>query len=68
MYPTKGRGKGGVRSQRLLKGQDTLIFAYVGTNPIHASTNGGTDVELPKPDMRRDGSGTDLSAPIAVAG
>ncbi|MDC0729547.1 DNA topoisomerase IV subunit A [Bifidobacterium adolescentis] len=68
MYPTKGRGTGGVRSQRFLKGQDTLILAFVGAYPLHASTQSGTPVELPKPDMRRDGSGTDLSAPIAVVG
>lgn len=68
MYPTKGRGTGGVRSQRFLKGQNTLIFAFVGAYPIHASTEGGSGVELPKPDMRRDGSGTDMAAPIAVAG
>ena len=68
MYPTKGRGTGGVRSQRFLKGQDTLILAFVGTYPLHASTQSGAPVELPKPDMRRDGSGTDLSAPIAVVG
>lgn len=68
MYPTKGRGTGGVRSQRFLKGQDTLILAFVGAYPLHASTQSGAPVELPKPDMRRDGSGTDLSAPIAVAG
>lgn len=68
MYPTKGRGTGGVRSQRFLKGQDTLILAFVGVYPLHASTQSGAPVELPKPDMRRDGSGTDLSAPIAVVG
>lgn len=68
MYPTKGRGTGGVRSQRFLKGQDTLILAFVGAYPLHASTQSGVPVELPKPDMRRDGSGTDLSAPIAVVG
>lgn len=68
MYPTKGRGTGGVRSQRFLKGQDTLILAFVGAYPLHASTQSGAPVELPKPDMRRDGSGTDLSAPIAVIG
>lgn len=68
MYPTKGRGTGGVRSQRFLKGQDTLILAFVGAYPLHASTQSGAPVELPKPDMRRDGSGTDLSAPIAVVG
>lgn len=68
MYPTKGRGTGGVRSQRFLKGQDTLILAFVGAYPLHASTQSGAPVELPKPDMRRDGSGTNLSAPIAVVG
>lgn len=68
MYPTKGRGTGGVRSQRFLKGQDTLILAFVGTYPVHASTQGGAGVELPKPDMRRDGSGTELSTPIAIVG
>lgn len=68
MYPTKGRGTGGVRSQRFLKGQDTLILAFVGAYPLHASTQSGAPVELPKPDMRRDGSGTDLSAPIAAVG
>lgn len=68
MYPTKGRGTGGVRSQRFLKGQDTLILAFVSAYPLHASTQSGAPVELPKPDMRRDGSGTDLSAPIAVVG
>ncbi len=68
MYPTKGRNTGGVRSQRFLKGQNTLIFAWVGAYPIHAATESGHPVELPKPDMRRDGSGTDLAAPIACAG
>lgn len=68
MYPTKGRGTGGVRSQRFLKGQNTLILAWVGAYPLHASTEGGAAVELPKPDMRRDGSGVDLAAPIAFVG
>lgn len=65
MYPTKGRATGGVRSQRFLKGQNTLIFAWVGLYPLHASTSAGSPVELPKPDMRRDGSGVDLASPIA---
>lgn len=68
MYPTKGRGTGGVRSQRFLKGQNALLFAWVGMYPLHASTEHGTPVELPKPDMRRDGSGIELAAPIAFAG
>lgn len=65
MYPQKGRGTGGVRSQRFLKDQNTLLTAWVGTYPLRASTANHTPVELPKPDMRRDASGVELSAPIA---
>lgn len=65
MYPTKGRATGGVRSQRFLKGQNTLILAWAGLYQLHASTSAGSPVELPKPDMRRDGSGVDLASPIA---
>ena len=67
MYPTKGRATGGVRSQRFLKGQNTLILAWVGPYPLHASTSAGSPVELPKPDMRRDGSGVDLRIPHRVS-
>lgn len=65
MYPVKGRGTGGVRSQRFLKGQDTLLTACVGSWPLHASTAAGAPVELPEVDMRRDASGQELAAPIA---
>jgi DNA gyrase subunit A len=65
MYPTKGRGTGGVRSQRFLKGQNTLIMAAIGSYPLRASTEQGTPIALPKPDMRRDGSGTELEASIS---
>ena len=68
MYPTKGRGTGGVRSQRFLKGQNTLLLAWVGAYPLHASTESNSPVELPKPDMRRDASGLDLDHPIAFIG
>ncbi len=64
MYPTKGRGTGGVRSQRFLKDQNTLLCAWVGPYPLRASTAGNAPVELPKPDMRRDASGVELAAPI----
>lgn len=66
MYPTKGRATGGVRSQRFLKGQNTLITAWVGSYPLHAATASGSPVDLPKPDLRRDGSGSDLASPIAT--
>ncbi len=30
IYPAKGRATGGVRCQRLLKGEDALLLAWVG--------------------------------------
>lgn len=63
-YPTKGRATGGVRSQRFLRGQNTLIAATVADVPVFAATQSGHPVDLPAVDMRRDGSGTELSAPI----
>ena len=59
---------GGVRSQHFLKGQNTLVFAWIGAWPAHAATESGAPVTLPSPDMRRDGSGVDLTAPIAFVG
>ncbi|MBW3087378.1 DNA topoisomerase IV subunit A [Bifidobacterium sp. 82T24] len=66
MYPTKGRGTGGVRSQRFLKGQNTLILAHVGPWPLFAATSSGSPVELPHVDMRRDASGVEIASPIAA--
>lgn len=68
MYPTKGRATGGVRSQRFLKGQNTLIAAWVGAYPLHAASSTGSPIDLPKPDLRRDASGSDLDTPIAFVG
>ncbi|MEU7019417.1 DNA topoisomerase IV subunit A [Streptomyces sp. NPDC046203] len=65
-YPRKGRATGGVRCQRLLKGEDLLILAWAGATPAHAAQKNGTPVELPAPDPRRDGSGTPLAKPVAV--
>lgn len=64
-YPTKGRATSGVRSQRFLKGQDTLIGAQVGLYPLQAVSESGNRVTLPEPDMRRDASGTALATPVA---
>src|SRR4051794_30200338 len=56
LYPAKGRATGGVRVQRVLKGETRLSVAWVGPRPVGAS-NTGDPVELPDPDRRRDGSG-----------
>ena len=65
-YPGKGRGTGGVRCQRLLKGEDGLLLGYIGTAPVKASASSGAPVELPPVDLRRDGSGVPVAQPIAA--
>ncbi|TWD84112.1 DNA gyrase subunit A [Kribbella amoyensis] len=65
-YPGKGRGTGGVRCHRLLKGEDGLMIAYIGAGPLRASASSGAPVELPPLDARRDGSGVPVAQPIAA--
>ncbi|MEE6286562.1 DNA topoisomerase IV subunit A [Georgenia sp. MJ173] len=67
-YPGKGRATGGVRSHRLLRGEDTLTSAWVGLAPIRATGSGGQPVDLPEVDERRDGSGRPLAAPVVAIG
>ena len=69
VYPAKGRATGGVRCQRLLKGEDGLILAWVGDGLPIACATSGSAVELPEPTGRRDGSGVPPAQPVlAVAG
>ena len=65
-YPAKGRGTGGVRAHRFLKGEDQLILAWAGATPARASAANGVALELPAADGRRDGSGTPAKAIIAA--
>ena len=67
-YPAKGRGTGGVRCHRFLKGEDVLTRAWAGPGPAKAGASGGGPVELPPATGRRDGSGAPLSQPIATIG
>ncbi|MEO6021464.1 MAG: DNA topoisomerase IV subunit A [Knoellia sp.] len=67
-YPAKGRGTGGVRAHRFLKGEDTLVLAWVGATPARASGAGGVALELPEANGRRDGSGIQGSAIITGIG
>ena len=67
-YPAKGRATGGVRAQRFLKGEDTLLVAWVGPAPARASTPQGAPAPLPPLDPRRDGSGLPTSKPVAAVG
>jgi DNA gyrase subunit A len=66
LYPAKGRATGGVRCQRFLRGEDQLVFAWAGPAPARAADAGGNPVELPAPDVRRDGSGSPLAKAFTV--
>ncbi|RLV50247.1 DNA topoisomerase IV subunit A [Nocardioides mangrovicus] len=65
-YPGKGRATGGVRCQRFLRGEDTLVFAWAGRAPARASAASGAPVDLPAAEGRRDGSGVPGSQPISA--
>jgi DNA gyrase subunit A len=67
-YPPKGRATGGVRCQRLLKGEDGLVMAWAGPGPALGATEAGVPVDLSGLQGRRDGSGTPLTRQLAHLG
>lgn len=67
-YPAKGRATGGVRSHRLLKGEDVISLAWVGAAPARALGAEGSPRVLPESGARRDASGTMLDAVIGSIG
>ncbi len=67
-YPGKGRGTGGVRCHKFLKGEDILTLGWVGYSPAKGCSANGAPVELPEVDIRRDGSGIKLSVPLTAVG
>ena len=67
-YPAKGRGTGGVRCHRFLRGEDQLSLAWVGTAPARGTASSGSPVDLPAATGRRDGSGTPLPQPLHAVG
>jgi DNA gyrase subunit A len=67
-YPAKGRGTGGVRCQRFLKGEDRLVLAFAGPGPARGASEAGTPVDLPPANGRRDGSGERVAQSVAALG
>ena len=63
-FPSKGRGTGGVRAHKFLKGEDVLLLAWAGHSPARAISSGGQAIPLPAEYGRRDASGTPPRAPI----
>ncbi|MFC4561168.1 DNA topoisomerase (ATP-hydrolyzing) subunit A [Nocardiopsis mangrovi] len=66
VYPAKGRATSGVRCHRFLKGEDVLVFAWIGRAPARANRADGKPVRLPDLDQRRDGSGEPIRAITTV--
>ncbi|MBO0803592.1 MAG: DNA topoisomerase IV subunit A [Nocardiopsaceae bacterium] len=67
-YPPKGRATGGVRCQRFLKGEDRLVLAWIGPEPLLALTERGIQVDISGMRGKRDGSGTQITRPLAHVG
>jgi len=59
LYPQKGRGTGGVRTQAFLKGETILIYAFVGTEPVLLDKD-KKELALPETINKRDASGKPL--------
>ncbi|BFM23467.1 DNA topoisomerase (ATP-hydrolyzing) subunit A [Microbacterium sp. che218] len=66
-FPAKGRATGGVRAQRLLRGEDALVLAWVGTDPRAVGPDGSVRA-LPDAGAKRDASGQPLDAVVGAIG
>lgn len=66
-FPAKGRATGGVRAQRLLRGEDALVLAWVGTDPRAVGPDGSVRA-LPDTGAKRDASGQPLDAVVGAIG
>ncbi len=67
-FPAKGRATGGVRCQRLGKGEDALLLAWAGSGPPRAESGAGKSVDLPSDLRPRDASGDRLARPLGSIG
>ena len=67
-FPPKGRGTGGVRAQRFLRGEDGIRVAWVGASPARAVGTDGAARPLPESGAKRDASGVMLDAVIGSIG
>jgi DNA gyrase subunit A len=67
-FPGKGRATGGVRSQRFVRGEDQLYFAWAGADSILALTADGKPIDLRGGKAKRDASGTPQTAVIGSIG
>jgi DNA gyrase subunit A len=68
IYPTKGRGGGGVRCHTLRKGEAGLVAAWIGVGEPWGAGDTGDAHQMPTNLQRRDASGERLDGPVTVIG
>lgn len=66
-YPSKGRATAGVRAHKFLKGEEHLLGAFIGNDPV-ASDRLGKATEIPTTIGKRDGSGIPVEVEELVFG
>ena len=66
-FPVKGRATSGVRAHTFLKGEDVLVGAFVGYQPLAIGPRGQA-VALPKETSKRDASGALLEGSVSSLG
>jgi len=67
-FPAKGRATGGVRAQTLLKGEDAVAVAWVGSGNPRANGLDGAPRDLPEINPKRDASGEKMASEISFLG
>lgn len=67
-FPGKNRAGAGVRCHRFLRTETRLLAAWVGQAVPLACGQNAEPVDLPTTLGKRDGSGSDVSAPLAALG
>jgi len=66
-FPAKGRATSGVRAHTFLKGEDVLVGAFVGYQPLAIGPRGQA-VALPEETSKRDASGALLEGSVSSLG
>ena len=66
-FPVKGRATSGVRAHTFLKGEDIVVAAFVGYQPVAMGPRGQA-IALPAENSKRDASGAILEGSVSSLG
>ena len=64
--PIKGRGTGGVRCHKFLRGEDHVAAAWAGSGPVLAASPSGAPLDITFSRSKRDASGLPVPGVIAT--